>query len=103
MSFYYKPVLALLSHNFVRTLAGDEAHRLIDEITRRNLYQVSQELFQESEFLKLVFRPIRNAAETIGYLLEILAYLMQQAQSEIEQQAQEENEPTKNSPNRMRS
>lgn len=94
VSFYYKPVLALLSHNFVRTLAGDEAHRLIDEITRRNLYQVSQELFQESEFLKLVFRPIRNAAETIGYLLEILAYLMQQAQSEIEQQAQEENEPT---------
>lgn len=94
VSFYYKPVLALLSHNFVRTLAGEEAHRLIDEITRRNLYQVHQDLFQGSELLKLMFRPVRNAMQTLEYLLDILAYLMQQAQSEIEQQAQEEAEPT---------
>lgn len=93
-TFHFKPVLSLLSHSFVRSLAGPQAHDLTSHITTHNIYQVSVSEFQESDFLRLIFRPVRTARDTINYLLEILQYLMDQAQQEIEQRAIQAEEPT---------
>lgn len=94
ITFYYKPVLSILSHNFARTLASDVNQLLIEKITKDNLYRVGTDVFQQSEFLSLLFRPLHNASQTIHYLLEVLAFIMGKAQEEIERNAAEEDEPT---------
>lgn len=93
VTFYYKPVLSILSHNFVRTLASDVHQQLVEKITKHNLYQVNVEEFKQSAFLSLLFRPLRNASDTIHYLLEVLEFIMNKAQEEIEKNAAEELEP----------
>ncbi len=93
-SFYYRPVLAVLEHNFVRMLAGAEAKEIVKSITDHNLYQVPVSALQHSEFLNKLFQPVHNAKETIQYLLDVLAYLLNQAQQEIELNAQKTEEPS---------
>lgn len=93
-TFYFKPVLALLEHNFVRSLAGAEAKELINQIKTKNLYQIPCELFSDSPFLQLLFRPLSDASSAISYLLEVLTYLLNKAQEEIEAQQKQSLEPS---------
>lgn len=93
VTFYFKPVLALLSHNFVRTLANEESQALVSKITSHNLYQVSVAEFEGSDFLRAIFQPVTGAKQALDYLLGILHYLMEKAAEEIISTAQAEEEP----------
>jgi hypothetical protein len=82
-TFYFRQVLPILAHSFTLGVSGKYARQLTDKITAQNLYQVPLEIFQENEFLRLVFRPLHNATEALKYIDNILDLLMKRAARDI--------------------
>ncbi len=76
-SFYYKRVLPVLRHNYLKMIAGEEVRLLIEKIIKGNMVYVEQAEFDRHPLLKLVFR---HCPDISGYLLEILEYLNKSAE-----------------------
>jgi len=90
-TFYYRQVLSVLSHTFTLGLCRNEAKALTQVINKQNLYQVPLDLFSSNEFLRLIFRPVSSAQETLDYLLTLLDRLMQRAAQDINLHDPDEN------------
>lgn len=76
-SFYYKRVLPVLRHNYLKMIAGEEVKLLIDKIVKGNMVYIEQSEFDIHPLLQLIFRHCPDISE---YLLEILEYLNNSAE-----------------------
>jgi hypothetical protein len=74
--FYHKDVLSILLHPYFRYMKEEGGMDLSQEILRKNMITVEQELFQGS-FEQAVFRPVSNAGELIGYLKKLFGLLLE--------------------------
>ncbi len=68
-TFYYRDVLNLLNHPFLAD--GEEAPKLIAEISRQNMIYVEEAFLAKGDFA-LVFKDIPDAAGLPGYQIAIL-------------------------------
>ena len=75
IGFYYKPVLAILNHRYITSLAEGDAKLLRQNIVQYNRVIVSAAELQTNELLKLIFTPISEWQHIPSYLRNILAYL----------------------------
>ena len=73
--FYYRDVLSILNHQYVRSVAGKAAGELVGEINRKNLIYAASSQFKNDELLSMIFRKIATATEMITYLSDILEVL----------------------------
>jgi len=55
---YYKRALPLLKHSYVKKIAGNDAVSLLNLIVKENIIYVKSNLFENSDFLKLLFSEI---------------------------------------------
>lgn len=69
---YYRRVLPVLRHNYIRTIAGDEATALIGRIVKFNMVYIKSSEFDSHPLFKLIFREVKDVS---SYLLDILAYM----------------------------
>jgi hypothetical protein len=69
-TFYYKNVVDLLQHPFFQVYDEVLTGTIIDNIRKENLYQVGNELLQQSEILAAVFRSVSGIADFEFYLKE---------------------------------
>ena len=69
---YYRRVLPVLRHNYIRTIAGDEATALIGRIVKFNMVYIKNSEFDSHPLFKLIFREVKDVS---SYLLDILAYM----------------------------
>jgi CRISPR/Cas system-associated exonuclease Cas4 (RecB family) len=69
---YFRRVLPVLKHNYVRIISGDAATLLIEKIVSRNMVYINQEEFHTDTLLSAIFRKADNISD---YLLEILDIL----------------------------
>ncbi|OFY44041.1 MAG: hypothetical protein A2X18_07930 [Bacteroidetes bacterium GWF2_40_14] len=76
-SFYYKRVLPVLRHNYLKMVAGEEVRLLTEKIVKQNMVYIEQSEFDKHPLLKLIFR---YCPDISGYLLEILEYLNNSAE-----------------------
>lgn len=83
-TFYFRPVLPLLSHSFTVTMSGEKAKQLESDIVGANLFQVPVSKFEGDAFLASVFRPVRSAKEAIAYLKDILTQLMTHTLADVD-------------------
>ncbi|MEN6619175.1 MAG: PD-(D/E)XK nuclease family protein [Rikenellaceae bacterium] len=70
-SFYYKRVLPVLKHHYVKMVVGEEAASLINKIVKGNMVYIDQSEFDSHPLLKLIFR---HTSQISDYLLEILEF-----------------------------
>jgi len=85
ITFYYKNVLPLLSHNYLLSLSDGKAEEIGKEIVKSNLYRVPLDSFQSNQLLKAVFTPCTKGKECIKYLQNIFNLLAAQAERELEE------------------
>ncbi len=71
-TFYFKRVLPILKHHYIKIIAKESAGGLIERIVKGNMVYIDQQEFNVHPILKLIFRPTKNISD---YLLEILEYL----------------------------
>lgn len=71
-SFYYKRVLPVLKHHYIKMVAKGDAALLADIITKGNMVYLKEKEIPDNPILKLIFRHTSNISD---YLLEILEYL----------------------------
>ncbi|MCK9628950.1 MAG: PD-(D/E)XK nuclease family protein [Bacteroidales bacterium] len=69
---YYRRVLPVLRHNYIRTIAGEEATDLIGRIVRFNMVYINNSEFDTHPLFKLIFREVKDVS---SYLLDILGYM----------------------------
>jgi hypothetical protein len=82
-TFYYKPVQALLAHNYICAICGSAATELNDRISRESLFRVPASMFADIPLLSTIFRRARDARDAAKYLQEVLRQLLQLAESEM--------------------
>ena len=74
--FYHKDVLAILLHPYFRRLQDTSAEDLSNEIIRKNLVVVDQELFT-GVLEKAIFRPVQESRDFTGYLRGIFNHILE--------------------------
>ncbi|MBP1671040.1 MAG: hypothetical protein H6Q22_612 [Bacteroidetes bacterium] len=82
---YFRRVLPVLRHGYIKLISGNDAQRAENEIIKGNIIYVSQELFRESELLQMIFRkvtddkaaPEENIDKLSVYLHSVLDYIIQ--------------------------
>lgn len=72
LSFYYRDVLPILNHRYVRLAAGDLALQLVREITEHNRIFVDHRELPESGLAGLIFQRVEGVDQFMSYLLDIL-------------------------------
>jgi RecB family exonuclease len=90
-TFYFKPVQALLSHNYICALCGRTASEVNDRIAREGLFRVPASLFADDPLLHAIFRRARDARDAAAYLQSVLRLLLQEAEAESASHTEEEN------------
>jgi hypothetical protein len=81
-TFYFKPVQALLAHNYICALCGRTASALNERIATESLFRVPASLFADDPLLRAIFRRATDARDAAAYLQSVLALLLQQADAE---------------------
>jgi len=71
-SFYYKRVLPILKHHYIKMIAKEDAAKLVNKIAEENMVYVEEKEFSCNPLLKMIFR---RSEQISDYLLEILEYL----------------------------
>lgn len=73
---YYKRALPLLKHSYVKKIAGKQAQEILDLIVKENIIYTKRDLFENNDFLRLLFSQI-PAEENSSALLcnKIIAIL----------------------------
>jgi hypothetical protein len=70
--FYFRDVLALLNHQYLKLTSEDKVLRKIQSIHEKNLMYLDISFFEDSDILKLIFRRVSDIQDMVGYLREIL-------------------------------
>jgi len=70
--FYYKRVLPVLKHHYIKMVVKDNAALLLNKIVAGNMVYVDQNEFNSHPLLKMIFRQTSHVSD---YLFEILEYL----------------------------
>lgn len=75
--FYYRRVLPVLRHHYIKMVAKEKASLLMRKIVESNMVYVNESEFYEHPLLKMIFR---HAPDVSAYMLEILEYLNNSAE-----------------------
>ena len=70
--FYYKPVVALLNHQFV---VGDDVKKFVSEIHRRNKVYINATELRINAFVSRIFSSPESWSDVLDYFLDILKEL----------------------------
>ncbi|MDH6358744.1 PD-(D/E)XK nuclease family protein [Parabacteroides sp. PF5-9] len=70
--FYYRDVLPILNHRYMKAIAPESVQPLISDITRFNKIYISQEELSTTPLLALIFTPVIEANELSDYLVSLL-------------------------------
>ncbi|MDR2955976.1 MAG: PD-(D/E)XK nuclease family protein [Prevotella sp.] len=84
--FYYKPVLSILNHRYITSIAGEESKSLRETILQYNKVIVSANELSNHPLLKLIFNPINSWSDIPNYLRKILATLKVSLQTSSEEE-----------------
>lgn len=82
--FYFRKVLPILRHSYVRGISGDAAMEIEREIISGNMLYVSQSLFERDQLLKMIFKKVfseedskeKYISKVASYILDILDYIV---------------------------
>lgn len=81
--FYYKRVLPLLRHNYIKLISGTNAEALLKRIVKENIIVATPSLFDGDPFLKLIFSELPNDTKVADAyfkkLINILDYISENA------------------------
>lgn len=78
MGFYFRPVIAILNHRYVQTIAKEDAKVLLKEIIKNNKTTVFIDEFKKNNILAEIFIIIESWNEVPLYLQKLLTILQQQ-------------------------
>ena len=84
--FYHKPVLSILSHQYLLNQDIPELRGLIKEIITGNRIFVDATLFNDNELLNMIFRDIKTPELMSDYLMGILLFLFNKLHPEDDQE-----------------
>ncbi len=73
--FYHKPVLSILSHQYILRQNIPEIREMIGEIMRWNKIFIDASVFRDHELLSMIFRKVDTPEHMSEYLMGILLYL----------------------------
>ena len=71
-TFYFKDVLAVLQHPYIRQMAGSKGLEVTDSIVKNNRIRVGKELFSGT-FLTFIFRIVADYVAFTDYLIELFS------------------------------
>lgn len=89
-TFFYRDVLNILMHPYLRALCNESANRIKKRIIEQKLTSVSRELFSEDQLLSRIFVPISSTSELNTYLLNIISRIALQL-STVEDESTKKN------------
>jgi len=69
---YYRRVLPVLRHNYIRTITKEASTLLVERIIRNNLVYIGKSEFEVHPLLSMIFHEVKDIS---SYLIEILEYL----------------------------
>ena len=69
---YFRRVLPVLRHNYIRNVSGDSAAKLISQIIQKNLIYVPKDEFSKDPLLSAIFTKADNLSE---YLITVLEFI----------------------------
>lgn len=75
IGFYHKPVMSILNHRYIASIAGETATTLRRSIVQYNRTIVSQAELSAHPLFQLIFRPITDWRDISDYLRDILVRL----------------------------
>ena len=70
--FYFKDVLSILNHQYLKLTSEEVVLVKIKEINNKNLLYLDLDFFKENEIMSLIFRKLEKTSEITEYLREIL-------------------------------
>lgn len=73
--FYFRDVLPILNHQYVRAAAPEEVSQLVKDMTAGNRIYVHAADLNRHELLSILFTPVQNTEELSDYLIHVLEAL----------------------------
>lgn len=92
--FYYKKVLAVLSHRYVLASGESSVNALADDIRKYNKIFISVEELAYNDLLETIFRPLETTMQAADYLLEVLLRLQRRIPGQQDGEEDREDEET---------
>ena len=71
--YYYKPVIALLNHKFIKVLCPEDIYKITDYINQKNIVYINEKSLQFHPLTQAIFST--SPADIPDYLLQILTLL----------------------------
>ncbi len=75
-SFYYRDVLSILNHQYLKLFSFRESDTIIDDINRNNRIYLKKSDFKDSGLFSLIFQKVEGAADMVVYLSSILSVFL---------------------------
>lgn len=75
IGFYHKDVLAVLQHQYIKTVIGEEIDKLKEDILIGNKIYAEGSMFEHNSLLKLIFTPQEDYRMMIDYINSILNWI----------------------------
>ncbi|MDR1602980.1 MAG: PD-(D/E)XK nuclease family protein [Tannerella sp.] len=91
-AFYYRDVLPVLNHQYIRAVCGEDAARLTKDIAAHNRIYVDAPDLNRNKLLSLIFAPLEDADTISDYLIAVLQEL-NGALSALRPETGEEDQP----------
>ena len=88
--FYHKDVTAVLRHQYINLILGEEAHKSIDKLIKQKQIFVPKSNFEDSEMMQTIFSKIETTSDLEEYLHNILMLIYKEIESEEEVNIEQE-------------
>ncbi len=69
--FYYRDILTILNHQYVKSFYGEQSNKYIEEINRKNMIYLTGKSFEDDSLFKRIFRRINSIGEMVNYMTEL--------------------------------
>lgn len=85
--YYFKPVIALLNHKFIKTLCPEDIHKITNYIHQKNIIYISEKSLQFHPLTQAIFSSTQQAVpDYLLHILNLLSHLPSEHNDPIEKE-----------------
>ena len=74
--FYYRDVLRVLEHQYIRSFYSEKVIPLVDSIHERNKLYLDLQEFADDALLSMIFKKVNSVNDLVDYLSTLLRYII---------------------------
>ncbi len=73
--FYFRDILSVLNHQYIKSFYREKVDRMVDAIHRENRIYIDEKEFEKDELFSIIFKKLSSVEEITVYLLDLFRSL----------------------------